>query len=1311
MYITSDAEDALDGESILRSNSLKGITLARLGLKGKGPLSVHSVDVQKVKDIYTNTPNGKMQLKAYLTGVESEIAAEEAARKRDVAAVRAKMDRNFAFNAAARRKMKKALLVKMAANAKKAKDDLNHAMRWVQWRFHKAAKLANARNNANIKRSLALRQVIAKDKAEAARSLRYQVIAQQRAQAAYASAINKRIRSTDKSVAVNAAQIKSDAIAAQKALAKAVDKFNTKAANAKELAAKGRSRLAAQLARQDKATRQWANNRLKVVIAKTAAHFRRVRDQMAADRRAADFALKAATTRMTASLNAFKALNKKNFTKNMRNIAAAKREAAMRVRKARREFKVKIRVLRATVHQQVSKTNTRISQLSGVVDKHKLAQAKVNANVRAEMDRMIKIGNQRYNAHLAKDKMLKKLILTNKAANARRLKAMARHYAAELDKIRKTMKKNRAHATRMLAKKTAGLYAAIAKSEKAQMKVNGDLAKLTRNARLEISDSLRTAKTDFSRRMASLHGVVVRNDRKFEKKMDRLTGIVRKNAVKSAKGRSELRDIMKANRKELHAAVAAAVHKGQQRMMQVENRLKGMNKATKASLTMKITSRISAYAKAAAAQIEGLRIESKKARAAMRKELLYAVSSASKEAKANLQKAYKSAGMMFNKANERENKAAKKSAVGRAKLAKSIAASQRQAQRQLTDAVATMARSLSALKLETRKKIKKTNKKITAYADQMAKTQKEVQAQMKSMMTTMKSRIKNMRARTAMKTRMANMKSVAGFNKVSKKIMAAMAKANKRSDRRFAKLFLAMTKQRRAQNKKLNAGVIQINQSIAKQAALQDSRFSKTVKDIKAARLQATKQVRDARKSFATALVTQTAAVKQQEVRLMGEVRLVGEELSSWKVQQARINRRTGAEMSRITNLANKQNSASIRARGKLRRLLDENKKAAHEEVVALNTLFTRKLAAVRRQATRNAREAGRDLSRASKKMYAKLASVQLRAFLQNKSNRKAIASYAKQSQAAIKASSKAFGARLTTMTNLVVANNAKAMRGLEVLTGVIRNYKVAGKKDRALIRAQNKALGDDLRGKITNYVQQGEARAKRIAHRARAHLKAARKSMLLELSARVEATANKIFKSVQQGHKTTADNYLSLKAYAVSARSSLSRYISAGKGKNLASLGELLMDVARLSKVKVKAAAGVGIGGSKITSVFSSKKFKVASAFSKINGLVNEYSMVVNQVRARWPLGLGKYLLMKFEESMSKKGVLQVDKVSGKAGNFVFVNGRTVGLSNKLSDFESLAVKMTHYEGALAKLTAGLAEIAKKHAKISVKPPQWQGK
>merc|ERR1719389_478106 len=100
----------------------------------------------------------------------------------------------------------------------------------------------------------------------------------------------------------------------------------------------------------------------------------------------------------------------------------------------------------------------------------------------------------------------------------------------------------------------------------------------------------------------------------------------------------------------------------------------------------------------------------------------------------------------------------------------------------------------------------------------------------------------------------------------------------------------------------------------------------------------------------------------------------------------------------------------------------------------------------------------------------------------------------------------------------------------------------------------------------------------------------------------------------------------------------------------------------------------------------------KVPNAVAKINGLVNEFTSSAKQVRERWPMGLGKYLLDKLEESMMDKGVLQVDKVEGKAGNFVFLNGHSVGLSNKLSDFSSLASRMSTDESVLAKMTAKLS-------------------
>merc|ERR1711918_194349 len=189
------------------------------------------------------------------------------------------------------------------------------------------------------------------------------------------------------------------------------------------------------------------------------------------------------------------------------------------------------------------------------------------------------------------------------------------------------------------------------------------------------------------------------------------------------------------------------------------------------------------------------------------------------------------------------------------------------------------------------------------------------------------------------------------------------------------------------------------------------------------------------------------------------------------------------------------------------------------------------------------------------------------------------------------------------------------------------------------------------------------------------------------------------------------ADNYLSLKAYAVTAKAKLIAYIGKGKGKNLSSLGDLLNSIAALSSFVAPKAEGLAPPGATLKSIFSGKDIKVKNTVTKVNGLVNEFVTTANSCRQRWPMGLGKYLLLKLEASMSEKGVLQVGKVEGHSGNWVFVNGHAVGLSNKLNDFEGLAVRMGHYEATLAKLTASLSgKVSKPKPPVYAKPPEWTG-
>jgi len=201
------------------------------------------------------------------------------------------------------------------------------------------------------------------------------------------------------------------------------------------------------------------------------------------------------------------------------------------------------------------------------------------------------------------------------------------------------------------------------------------------------------------------------------------------------------------------------------------------------------------------------------------------------------------------------------------------------------------------------------------------------------------------------------------------------------------------------------------------------------------------------------------------------------------------------------------------------------------------------------------------------------------------------------------------------------------------------------------------------------------------------------------------------VFKIIEGKRQVIADNYLSLKAYAVSAVDKVEDYVVKGKGRVLSSVGDLLVTLGQLEAVHAPAHEGLGMGGDTLPTIFSGESVKVSGAVAAINGLVDEYTEACVQVRERWPMGLGKYLLDKLEESMAEKGVLQVDKIEGEAGNWVFINGRSVGLSNKLSDFGTLATRMAVYESVLAKLTAKITppKSDASHGPIA-SPPEWEG-
>merc|ERR1711988_1083916 len=241
----------------------------------------------------------------------------------------------------------------------------------------------------------------------------------------------------------------------------------------------------------------------------------------------------------------------------------------------------------------------------------------------------------------------------------------------------------------------------------------------------------------------------------------------------------------------------------------------------------------------------------------------------------------------------------------------------------------------------------------------------------------------------------------------------------------FIKKYNDLADDRASADDGLAAATRKLNDALAKQAAIMDSRFSKTVKNLNLARKSAGKAVIALRKDFATKLVLVTSQVKKIETLLVNTISVVSGETISESANRYRVNLRVDREINRILKLANVEYSQSKRARGKLKILMDENKAAAADEVAALAKSLKSKISHARARAARSRQGFAMDLSKAAKALYEKMAALQ-----------KAGKSLVGAASLAVATSN--FKSKIVMLASAVVAGAKRAQRDITAVTGVV---------------------------------------------------------------------------------------------------------------------------------------------------------------------------------------------------------------------------------------------------------------------------------
>merc|ERR1711871_112731 len=716
-----------------------------------------------------------------------------------------------------------------------------------------------------------------------------------------------------------------------------------------------------------------------------------------------------------------------------------------------------------------------------------------------------------------------------------------------------------------------------------------------------------------------------------------------------------------------------------------------MNKKTRDAMNNRISTEISELTKKIHADVEGLQLQTKEARAEMRAQVLASLRDETTLLKSQLETAIKDANAKMVALHEQlAEKAMAIEAVG--------------------NAVALQAQGLLALKTETAEKIKKTNTKVTAYGDAIIKHASDVKATMEANVAALTGQLTAAKEATKKALSDAEKASMARHEAAITAITDGLAAAEEDMDKKFDNTYIKMAEDRNHADEALAAATSTLNSAIAKHAALQDSRFSETVKNIEAAKKEAADAVVGAKKAFAMGLADVTATLKATEQRIEGDIAIVSKMARADAASQAIINKKVDAEIKRLEELSNSQHSESKRARGKILELFNKNKAIAAQEISDLKSSTASKLEKLRSEQAALSLQHAEELTEATTELYAKMAQDKIEQ-TSAMSTLKATLGMKQASTAEALAKLKdEFAVRFTDLTGVVSSNHKHYEEKMEEATGVIYDWKSAADADRQLIREEQRAMNSDLNKRIVKAIQIGEAKAKQVLEGATANIGAMQKSLLADIGMQVENMANTVLATAIEDRNTIANNYLSLKGYAGAGQDKILEYVQKGEGKGLSSIGDLLMQIAVVSDIKTKPAEGLSAGGGELTPAFGGDIVPDVKEITKVNGLCEEYYKVRANVDGAWPYGLGKYLLMKLSASMAGPGVLTVGKKDGAAGQWVYINSEAVGLSSHMSEFEDVAVRITTYQDFLASLAASLPQIQVAKP-IVVPPPEWDGK
>merc|ERR1711998_765019 len=298
-------------------------------------------------------------------------------------------------------------------------------------------------------------------------------------------------------------------------------------------------------------------------------------------------------------------------------------------------------------------------------------------------------------------------------------------------------------------------------------------------------------------------------------------------------------------------------------------------------------------------------------------------------------------------------------------------------------------------------------------------------------------------------------------------------------------------KARAADDERLAQSVIEFNDALAKNAALQSASFSTTVRDLAKAKMKANVAVGQARKAFVMALASVRSSIIAAERRKVGEMQEVGKMLIPVSTQKARVDSRVKAEIAHVISIANVHQSNAKRARGPVKELFDRTKALAAQQVKDLKKSTMVKLDKEEYSLDPILCQSKIDIEAAAKDLFLRMAAAQL----------KSTESMIKVSEeAGLADSKKDFVAKLLTFVDTYTFLHKMFAAKMRSITGVDFRWS-QDQSANGLVAEMAKMMVTNMNSRIVSTIQTGETKAKIDLDRTTEHMLDARKALLAEVA------------------------------------------------------------------------------------------------------------------------------------------------------------------------------------------------------------------